>query len=89
MRYFLALFCSPLACLLALRPGAAVLNTFLWVGAFIGWFLFFVPGIVLWALGVIHAWFVISEAKADRRAERVIQAQQQNTTTRRSEPRVF
>ena len=75
MRYFIALLCSPLACLLAFRPGAAILNTFLWMGAFIGWFLFFVPGVVLWFLGVIHAWFVIHEAKADRRADRVIRSQ--------------
>ena len=82
MRYFLALFCSPLACLLALRPGAAILNTLLWVGAFVGWFLFFVPGMILWLLGVIHAWFVIHEAKADRRADRVIAAQQANRAPR-------
>jgi hypothetical protein len=31
MRYFIAIFCSPLALLLALRPGAAILNTLLYV----------------------------------------------------------
>ncbi len=70
MRYFIAIFCSPLALLLALRPGAAILNTFLYVASFGGWLLFGVPGLILWGLGVLHAWMVISSAKADRRAER-------------------
>ena len=70
MRYFVALFCSPLAILLALRPVAAILNTFLYVAAFGGWLLFGLPGFILWALGVLHAWMVISGAKADRRADR-------------------
>jgi hypothetical protein len=67
MRYFIAIFCSPLALLLALRPGAAILNTLLYVGSFGGWLLFGVPGLILWGLGVLHAWIVISNAKADRR----------------------
>jgi hypothetical protein len=75
MRYFLAIFCSPLACALALRLGAAILNAFLYLGAFIGWLFLGVPGFVLWALGVLHAWMVISGAKADRRADRIIRAQ--------------
>ena len=74
MRYFIAIFCSPLACILALRPGAAILNTILYLASFGGWLLFGVPGLVLWGLGVLHAWFVISGAKAARRAERIIQA---------------
>jgi hypothetical protein len=75
MRYFIALFCSPLACLLALRPFAAVLNAFLYIGAIFGWLFFAAPGLVLWLLGVIHAWFIISGAKADRRTDRIIREQ--------------
>jgi hypothetical protein len=73
--YFLALFCSPLAVLLALRPFAAVLNALLYLGAWLGLVFFFVPGVGLWLLGVVHAYFVISGAKADRRADRIIRAQ--------------
>jgi uncharacterized membrane protein YqaE (UPF0057 family) len=76
MRYFIAIFCSPLACFLALRPGAAILNALLYFGAFFGWLLFAGPGLLLWFLGVIHAWIVISNAKADRRVDRVIHARQ-------------
>jgi len=76
MRYFIAIFCSPLALLLALRPGAAILNAFLYIGAWLGLFLFFIPGALLWFLGVIHAWVVISNAKADRRADRIVRSQQ-------------
>jgi hypothetical protein len=57
--YFLALFCSPLAVLLALRPFAAVLNALLYLGAWLGLVFFFVPGVGLWLLGVVHAYFVI------------------------------
>ena len=71
MRYFIAIFCSPLALLLALKPFAAVLNAFLYIAAFPGWLFFGVPGFVLWGLGVMHAWIVISQSKADARAERV------------------
>jgi hypothetical protein len=76
MRYFIAIFCSPLALLLALRPGAAILNAILYIGAWLGLFLFFIPGMLLWFLGVIHAWVVINNAKADRRADRIIRSQQ-------------
>lgn len=74
MRYFIAIFCSPLALLLALRPGAAILNAFLYVGAFFGWLFFAAPGFILWALGVLHAWVVINNAKADRRVDRAVRA---------------
>lgn len=70
MRYFLAIFCSPLAILLAGRPIAAILNAFLYLAAFVGWLLGGLPGLLLWGLGVLHAWMVISGAKADRRIER-------------------
>jgi hypothetical protein len=74
MTYFIALFCSPLALLLTLRPIAAILNAGLYVGAWLGLIFFFLPGILLWFLGVLHAYFVISNANADRRAERVARA---------------
>ena len=78
MRYLLALICSPLACLMAPRFLAATLNLFLYVGAFVGWLFFGVPGIVLWALGVIHAWIVIAGAKTERRVDRAVRAQRRS-----------
>jgi hypothetical protein len=75
MLYFLALFCSPLALLLALRPISALLNALLYIGAWLGLVLFFVPGVLLWFLGVLHAYFVLHNADADRRAERIARAQ--------------
>ena len=77
MRYFLALFCSPLACLLAPSFGAAILNAFLYFGSFWGWLFFAWPGMLLWFLGVLHAWAVIGTAKADRRMERMMRATEQ------------
>jgi hypothetical protein len=75
MLYFLALFCSPLALLLAFRPVSATLNALLYIGAWLGLVLFFVPGVLLWFLGVLHAYFVIHNAHADRRAARIARAQ--------------
>ncbi len=71
MLYFIALFCSPLALLLALRPISAVLNAVLYVGALVGVLFAGVPGVLLWFLGVLHAYAVIRDARADRRARRL------------------
>lgn len=67
MLYFVALFCSPLALLLALKPFSALFNALLYIAGLIGLLLGgigFVPGL----LGILHACFVISNAQADRRA---------------------
>ena len=57
MLYLLAILLPPLACLFAGRPGAAVLNCLLCCA--------------LWVPGIIHALLVVSEAKADRRMDRL------------------
>ncbi len=74
MLYLIAFFASPLALLFAGKPVQAFLNAALYALAWIGLLLFVVPGMICWLLGVIHACMVISNAKADRRADRVVQA---------------
>lgn len=56
MLYLLAILFPPLACILAGKPGAAVLNLFL--------------TLLFWIPGVIHALMVVNEAKADARAKK-------------------
>ena len=87
MLYFIALFCSPLALLLAGKPVQALLNAILYVLAFIGLAAFFVPGVLCWLLGVVHAFAVISSQKADRRAERIAAAVRQRNPSDRPPPR--
>ena len=60
--------------MLASRPFAALLNTFLYVAAVGEWLLFAWPGLLLWRLGVLHAWMVISDAKADWRTDRALRS---------------
>lgn len=67
MLYLLAFFISPLALLLAGKPFQAILNFIIYVLAWIGLFLIFVPGILFWAIGVAHACLVINNRNADRR----------------------
>ena len=74
MLYFIAIFCSPLALLLAGKPISAVFNLVLYVLSIVCWvtIIFFHAGFVLWALGLLHAVMAISDARADRRARRVM-----------------
>ena len=76
MLYFIAIFCSPLALLLAGKPISAFFNLLLWVASIVLWatIIFFHAGFVLWALAFLHAVMAISDARADRRARRVIEA---------------
>ena len=74
MLYLIALFISPLALLLAVKPFQAVINFVIYVFAFIGLFVFIFPGIILWAIGVIHAFAVISSKNADQRAQKIVDA---------------
>ena len=76
MLYFIAIFCSPLALLLAGRPISAVFNLILWVLSISLWvtIIFFHAGFILWAIAFLHAVMAISDARADRRARRVMQA---------------
>lgn len=73
MLYLLAFFISPLALLLAGRPFQAILNFFIYVASIFGLILF-TPGVMLWAIGVIHAILVIHNKRADARAQRIIDA---------------
>jgi protein-S-isoprenylcysteine O-methyltransferase Ste14 len=76
MLYFIAIFCSPLALLLAGKPISAVFNLILYVLSIVCWLtiIFFHAGFVLWALALLHAVMAISDARADRRARRMVQA---------------
>jgi len=76
MIYLIAIFCSPLALLLAGKPISAIFNLILYVLSIVCWvtIIFFHAGFVLWALALLHAVFAISDARADRRARRVMEA---------------
>jgi hypothetical protein len=74
--YFIAIFCSPLALLLAGRPISALFNTILYILSIAFWItiIFFKIGILFWLLGFIHAVVAISDIRAERRARRLIAA---------------
>lgn len=76
MLYFIAFFISPLALLFAGKPIQALLNAVIYVLSFFGLFLFFLPGVALWFMGVVHAFVVISNKKADQRTEKILRAMQ-------------
>ena len=60
MLYLLCILCPPLAVLLAGRPGAAILNVILTC-------LFWIPG-------MIHAFAVVGETKAEKRTQQLVGA---------------
>jgi uncharacterized membrane protein YqaE (UPF0057 family) len=60
VRYFLCIFCPPLAVLLCGKPFSAIAALFLW-------FCFWLPG-------SIYAFVVVSSHKADKRARRIERA---------------
>jgi hypothetical protein len=74
MIYLLAIFCSPLALLLAGKPISAIFNLVLYVLSIAFWITIILHtlGFALWALAFLHAVLAISDARADRRARRVI-----------------
>ncbi|HEY1838156.1 MAG: hypothetical protein WBQ17_08015 [Rhizomicrobium sp.] len=76
MLYLIAFFCSPLALLLAGKPISAIFNFVLYILSIVCWvtIIFFHVGFLLWAIGVAHAVFAIHDARADRRARRIIAA---------------
>lgn len=76
MIYFVAIFCSPLALLLAGRPISALLNTILYVLSLAFWvtIILFKIGFLFWLLAFIHAIVAISDIRAERRARRLIAA---------------
>jgi hypothetical protein len=75
--YLLAFVVSPLALLLAGAPFAALLNAVVYAAAWLAT-PFIVPGIILWAIGVVHAIVVINNKRADRRTRRIIDAIREN-----------
>jgi hypothetical protein len=74
--YLLAFFCSPLALLLAGKPVSAIFNFILYILSIVCWvtLIFFHVGFLLWGIGVLHAVLAIHDARADRRARRIIAA---------------
>ncbi len=76
MIYLLAIFCSPLALLLSGKPIQALLNFILYILSIVFWLtiIFHTLGLVLWALGLVHAVLAIDSARADRRTRRIVNA---------------
>jgi hypothetical protein len=76
MIYLVAIFCSPLALLLAGKPISALFNLILYVLSIALWasIIFFHVGFLLWLLAFVHAAMAISDAREDRRARRIAEA---------------
>ena len=76
MLYMLAIFCSPLALLLAGRPFSALFNLVLYVISIALWATIILhhAGFVVWALAFLHAVLVIHDAHENRRMRRYIAA---------------
>ena len=78
MLYLLAFFLSPVALLFGGAPFQAIVNLVIYVAAWIGLFFFVVPGVILWAIGAVHAIFVIHNKRADKRARMIVDAIRSN-----------
>ena len=76
MIYLLAIFCSPLALLLAGRPLSALLNLILYILSLVLWItiIFHSAGFVLWAVAFLHAVLAINNDREERRARRIVAA---------------
>lgn len=76
MIYLLALFCSPLALLLAGRPISALFNLILYVLSIVFWItiIFHSAGFLLWGVAFIHAVLAINNDREERRARRILGA---------------
>jgi hypothetical protein len=76
MIYLLAFFCAPLALLLTGKPISALFNFILYVLSIAFWItiIFHSVGLVLWAIGVLHAVLAIHDTREARRARRIIAA---------------
>ncbi len=77
MLYLLAAFCSPLALLLAGKPFQALANLAIYLLSIVCWITIVLhsAGFVLWGVGFLHAVLAIGNARADRRARRIMRAQ--------------
>ncbi len=71
MHYFLALILPPIAILLAGKPFQAVFNAIFCV---VGFIFFLLGGGLLWALCIIHAFFVVHGRKQDKRTKEIVDA---------------
>lgn len=74
MLYLLSFFIPPLALLLAGMPFQALINFVIYVGSFVGLLFFVWPGVFLGSIAVIHAILMIQNRRADRRAQRIVEA---------------
>ena len=76
MIYLLAVFCSPLALLLAGRPISALFNFILYILSIVFWITIILhsAGFVLWAVAFIHAVLAINNDREERRARRIMSA---------------
>ena len=76
MIYLLALFCSPLALLLAGRPISALFNFILYILSIVFWItiIFHSAGFLLWAVAFVHAVLAINNDREERRARRIVEA---------------
>jgi len=73
MLYFIAIFCSPLALLLAGKPFSAPFNLVLYVVSIALWATIILhhAGFIMWALAFLHAVMTIHDARQYRNARRV------------------
>jgi hypothetical protein len=80
MLYLIAIFCSPLALLLAGKPISALFNLIFYILSIVLWvtLLFWHAALLLWAVAFLHAVFAIHDTRADRRARRVIAGQRRD-----------
>jgi hypothetical protein len=76
MIYLIAIFCSPLALLLAGKPVSAIFNLILYVLSIVCWatIILHTAGFVLWLLAFVHAVLAINSAREDRRARWIANA---------------
>jgi hypothetical protein len=76
MIYLLAIFCSPLALLLAGKPISALFNFILYILSIVCWITIVLhsAGLLLWAVGVAHAVLAIGDARENRRTRKIVAA---------------
>ncbi|HTQ12655.1 MAG TPA: hypothetical protein VMH86_02170 [Rhizomicrobium sp.] len=76
MLYLLAVFCSPLALLLAGKPVSALFNLILYAISIALWatLIFHHAGFLVWLIAFLHAAFAIHDAREDRRVRRMMRA---------------
>ena len=73
MIYLVAIFCSPLALILAGKPVSALFNLILYILSIVCWvtIIFFHAGFWLWLIAFVHAVMAISDSRENRRTRRI------------------